>query len=102
MKLIIFCVPDDSDTNYESVELDLTLLNSSMNNMDITNVGNSRKPRHDVFVSGWALKPNKNYKREPWRRISKSVKHLLENMFHTGTANPNNKFTAQQMYEELM
>ena len=23
-------------------------------------------------------------------------------MFHTGTANPNNKFSAQQMYEELI
>jgi len=30
------------------------------------------------------------------------VKHLLENMFHTGTANTNNKFSAQQMYEELV
>jgi len=30
------------------------------------------------------------------------VKHLLENMFHTGTANPNNKFSAQQMHEELV
>ena len=56
---------------------------------------------HDVFVSGWALKFNKNYKWEPWKRISKSVKHLLENMFHTRTANPNNKFSAQQMHEEL-
>ncbi|GBC10581.1 hypothetical protein RclHR1_09740006 [Rhizophagus clarus] len=57
---------------------------------------------HNVFVSKWALKPNKNYKQELWKRISKSAKHLLENMFHTGTANPNNKFTAQQIYEELM
>ena len=30
------------------------------------------------------------------------MKHLLENMFHTGTANPNNKFSAQQMHEELV
>ena len=30
------------------------------------------------------------------------MKHLLENMFHTGTANPSNKFSAQQMYEELV
>ena len=30
------------------------------------------------------------------------MKHLLENMFHTGTANTNNKFSAQQMYEELV
>jgi uncharacterized protein YcnI len=57
---------------------------------------------HDMFVSGWALKSNKNHKREPWKRIPKNVKHLLENMFHTGTANPNNKFSAQQMHEELI
>ena len=55
-----------------------------------------------MFVSGWALKSNKSHKREPWKRISKNVKHLLENMFHTGTANPNNKFSAQQMQEELI
>ena len=55
-----------------------------------------------MFVSGWALKSNKSHKREPWKRISKNVKHLLENMFHTGTANPNNKFSAQQMHEELV
>ena len=30
------------------------------------------------------------------------MKYLLENMFHTGTANPNNKFSAQQMHEELV
>ena len=30
------------------------------------------------------------------------MKHLLENMFHTGTANPNDKFSAQQMHEELV
>jgi hypothetical protein len=30
------------------------------------------------------------------------VKHLLENMFHTGTANPSNKFSAQQMHEGLV
>jgi hypothetical protein len=53
-------------------------------------------------VSGWALKSNKNNKREPWKRISKNVKHLLENMFHAGTANQNNKFSAQQMHDELM
>ena len=34
--------------------------------------------------------------------MSKNVKHLLENMFHTGTVNPNNKFSAQQMREELV
>ncbi|CAB4421215.1 unnamed protein product [Rhizophagus irregularis] len=99
--LPIVASKDDSVTNDELLELDL--LNSSLNSMDITNiVGSSRKQIHDVFVSGWALKSNKNHKREPWKRISKSAKHLLENMFHTGTANPNNKFSAQQMYEELV
>lgn len=34
--------------------------------------------------------------------MSKNVKNLLENMFHTGTANPNNKFSAEQMHEELV
>lgn len=57
---------------------------------------------NSIFISGWALKSNKNSKREPWKRIPKNVKHLLENMFHTGTANPNHKFSAQQMQEELV
>ncbi|UZO23826.1 uncharacterized protein OCT59_016156 [Rhizophagus irregularis] len=57
---------DDSVTNDEFLELDL--LNSSLNSMDITNViGSSKKQIHDVFVSGWALKSNKNYKRESWK-----------------------------------
>jgi hypothetical protein len=30
------------------------------------------------------------------------VKHLLEIMFHTGTANPRQKMNAQQMHEELL
>ena len=30
------------------------------------------------------------------------MKHLLENMFHIRTANPNNKFSAQQMHEKLI
>jgi hypothetical protein len=55
-----------------------------------------------VFISGWALKSNKNHKREPLKRIPKNVKYLLENMFHTGTANPSNKFSAQQMHDELV
>lgn len=35
-------------------------------------------------------------------RSVKNIKLLLETMFHTGTANPNQKFTAQQMHDELM
>ncbi|GES80415.1 hypothetical protein GLOIN_2v326913 [Rhizophagus clarus] len=87
----------DSAVNCES---DLNFLNLSMNSMNITNVVSSRI--QSMFVSGWALKSNKNYKWEPWRRISKNVKHLLENMFHTGTANPSNKFSAQQMHKDLV
>ena len=68
----------------------------------LTIILSGNNSHHDVFVSGWALKSNKSHKREPWKRISKNVKHLLENMFHTGTANPNNKFSAQQMQEELI
>ena len=30
------------------------------------------------------------------------MKYLLENMFHTGIANLNNKFSTQQIYEELV
>ncbi|CAB4386655.1 unnamed protein product [Rhizophagus irregularis] len=44
---------------------DSDLLNSSLNSIDITNVvGSSRKQIHDVFVFGWALKSNKNHKRD--------------------------------------
>ena len=56
-----------------------------------------------VFTSGWALKENeKTRQRGPIKRISPQVKHLLESMFHTGTANPRQKLNAQQMYEELL
>ncbi|GES77856.1 hypothetical protein GLOIN_2v1472586 [Rhizophagus clarus] len=97
--LPIVASKDNSIINDELLELDL--LNSSLNSMDITNViESSRKQIHNVFVSGWTLKSNKNYKRESWRQIFKNTKHLLENMFYTGIANPNNKFSAQQMYEE--
>jgi hypothetical protein len=48
------------------------------------------------------LNSYKNSKKEQWKRISKNVKRILENMFHTGTANPNCKFSAQQMHEELV
>jgi len=56
-----------------------------------------------VFTSGWALKEKeKNRQRGPVKRISLQVKHLLESMFHTGTANPRQKLNAQQMHEELL
>ena len=34
--------------------------------------------------------------------MTAEVKRLLEVMFHTGTANPRQKLSAQQMHEELM
>ncbi|CAG8675828.1 12736_t:CDS:1, partial [Cetraspora pellucida] len=52
---------------------------------------------------GWALKDNeKIHERDPVKRMTEQVKQLLETMFHTGTANPCQKMTAQQMHEELM
>ncbi|RHZ64643.1 hypothetical protein Glove_321g25 [Diversispora epigaea] len=35
-------------------------------------------------------------------RINEQVKNLLEIMFHIGTANPRQKLSAEQMYEELL
>ena len=40
--------------------------------------------------------------REPVRRMTAEVKHLLEIMFYTGTANLRQKMNAQQMHEELL
>ena len=34
--------------------------------------------------------------------MTTEVKRLLETMFHSGTANPRQKFNAQQMHEELL
>ncbi|RHZ82295.1 hypothetical protein Glove_109g253 [Diversispora epigaea] len=36
------------------------------------------------------------------KRMTMEVKKLLEIMFHSGTANPRQKFNAQQMHEELL
>ncbi|GBC07673.1 hypothetical protein RclHR1_07610003 [Rhizophagus clarus] len=56
-----------------------------------------------VFTSGWALKENKKTcQRGSVKRISLQVKHLLESIFHTRTANPRQKLNAQQMHEELL
>ena len=56
-----------------------------------------------AFTSGWALKEKeKARQRDPVKRMSPQVKHLLESMFHTGTANPRQKLTPQQMQEELL
>ncbi|RHZ54903.1 hypothetical protein Glove_421g102 [Diversispora epigaea] len=89
----------DSGISLDDVNCELTELNQNISNLDenITNI-----ERYEVFVLGWALNSNKNSKKEPWKQIKKNVKHILENMFHTGTANPNHKFSAQQMHEELI
>ncbi|CAB4383393.1 unnamed protein product [Rhizophagus irregularis] len=56
-----------------------------------------------IFFSGWALKENEKTRTcEPVKRMTREVKHLLEIMFHTGTANPRQKMNAQQMHEELL
>ncbi|CAI2173016.1 8377_t:CDS:2 [Funneliformis geosporum] len=74
--IIDFAANIDSTT---SNELDLNLLNLSMNNMNITNELSSRmQSHHNAFVSGRALKSNKNYKREPLKRIPKNLVQRAE------------------------
>ncbi|CAG8500882.1 13465_t:CDS:2 [Racocetra fulgida] len=52
---------------------------------------------------GWALAENeKNNQREPWKRITEQIRNLLENMFYAGTADSKNKFTGQEMHDELL
>ncbi|RHZ68621.1 hypothetical protein Glove_294g79 [Diversispora epigaea] len=56
-----------------------------------------------VFVLGWALKENQKFgKRDPIKRITPQIKKLLEIMFHSGTANPRQKMSAQQMHTNLL
>jgi len=58
---------------------------------------------HAIFTSGWALKENeKIYQRDQTKRMSACIKTLLEHIFHTGTANSQQKMNAQQMQEELL
>ncbi|CAB5349629.1 unnamed protein product [Rhizophagus irregularis] len=69
MKLIIFRDPDDSVINDELLELDL--LNSSLNSMDITNViGSSKKQIHDVFVSGIGLLVSPENGKKSWQYVN--------------------------------
>ncbi|CAG8653922.1 1336_t:CDS:2 [Racocetra fulgida] len=52
---------------------------------------------------GWALAENeKNNQREPWKRITEQIRNLLENMFHMGIADSKNKFTGQEIHDELL
>ncbi|PKK55232.1 hypothetical protein RhiirC2_803005, partial [Rhizophagus irregularis] len=75
---------------------------------DLTNLENVNNRTTEtksqlIFTSGWALKEKeKTRQRDPIKRMSPQVKHFLESMFHTGTANPRQKLTAQQMQEELL
>uniref|UniRef100_U9TB68 Uncharacterized protein n=1 Tax=Rhizophagus irregularis (strain DAOM 181602 / DAOM 197198 / MUCL 43194) TaxID=747089 RepID=U9TB68_RHIID len=56
---------------------------------------------HESFYKGWALKENQKI-RTPVKRMVPEVKELLECMFHTGTANPRQKMSAQEMRNELL
>ncbi|CAG8834355.1 5037_t:CDS:1, partial [Gigaspora margarita] len=51
----------------------------------------------------WALAKNeKNNKREPWKRMTEQIRNLLENIFYAGTADSKDKFTGQEIYDELL
>ncbi|PKB97504.1 hypothetical protein RhiirA5_384621 [Rhizophagus irregularis] len=79
-----------------SVSIDLT-------NLENVNNRTTETKSQLIFTSGWALKEKeKTHQRDPMKRMSPQVKHLLESMFHTGTANFRQKLTAQQMQEELL
>ncbi|CAB4396432.1 unnamed protein product [Rhizophagus irregularis] len=79
-----------------SVSIDLT-------NLENVNNRTTETKSQLIFTSGWALKEKeKTRQRDPIKRMSPQVKHYLESMFHTGTANPCQKLTAQQMQEELL
>ncbi|CAB4387106.1 unnamed protein product [Rhizophagus irregularis] len=56
---------------------------------------------YELFYKGWALKENQKI-RSPVKRIVPEVKELLECMFHTGTVNPRQKMSAQEMRNELL
>ncbi|CAG8776482.1 12031_t:CDS:1, partial [Racocetra fulgida] len=40
--------------------------------------------------------------REPTKKITEEIKSLFKTMFYTGTANQQQKMSAQQMHEELI
>ncbi|RHZ65460.1 hypothetical protein Glove_315g44 [Diversispora epigaea] len=67
-----------------------------------------KNSRYITFTLGWALKENQKNKREPIilaqpiKRINEQVKNFLEIMFHIGTANPRQKLSVKQIYEELL
>ncbi|CAG8587859.1 9837_t:CDS:2, partial [Gigaspora rosea] len=70
-----------------------------------TQVKPSKKelPFGKIFSSSWALSENeKNNQKEPWKRITKQIRSLLENMFHARTVDSNNKISGEEMYNELL
>ncbi|RHZ76642.1 hypothetical protein Glove_194g125 [Diversispora epigaea] len=85
---------DNAENNELEIEI-MNLLDRSL--MDIIPESKS----HKIFYKGWALKENQK-NRMSIKRIIPEIKALLECMFHTGTANPRQKMSAQEMCEELL
>ena len=53
--------------------------------------------------SGWALKANQKFgKRGIGKRISLEIRVLLEGYFLAGNVNKSDRYTAQDMYDELV
>ncbi|RHZ70242.1 hypothetical protein Glove_274g30 [Diversispora epigaea] len=69
--------------------------------VDLTDITISESKSHKIFYKGWGLKENQK-NRIPIKRIVPEIKSLLECMFHTGTINPRQKMSAQEMREELL
>ncbi|CAG8768554.1 16867_t:CDS:1, partial [Racocetra persica] len=58
---------------------------------------------YDRYSLSWALaKSEKNNQKESWKRITKQIRSLLENIFHAGTVDNNNKILGEKMYEKLL
>ncbi|CAG8678450.1 15746_t:CDS:2, partial [Cetraspora pellucida] len=54
-------------------------------------------------IQRWALKKNQKLtQREPTKKMTEEIKSLLEIMLHTGTANLQQKMSAQQMHEDFI
>lgn len=55
------------------------------------------------LISGWALKANQKFgKRGVGKRISPEIRVLLEGYFLAGNINKSDRYTAQDMYDELV
>ncbi|CAG8538369.1 105_t:CDS:2, partial [Dentiscutata heterogama] len=63
----------------------------------------SKSKSHDGYFLGWALAKNeKSSQRKPWKRMTKQIRSLLENMFHAGTVDNNSKISGEEIYKELL